>query len=160
MNKTFDLWRGLQTDAAIRRIANFYGSTEVTDVIYQIFEEPILDQLMDQVPIGLPIWNTAVYIVDDRGDIVPEGEVGELYVASANVADGYVHLKSAANSSKIVDEQKTLSAIAECPFSRNPFDTTPILVNMYRMGDLGVMSNGRVALKGRADGQVKLNGGH
>ena len=53
---------------------------EVTDVSYQIFEEPILlDQLMDQVPIGLPIWNTAVYIVDDRGDIVPKGEVGELY---------------------------------------------------------------------------------
>ena len=113
---------------------------------------------MDQVPIRLSIWNTAVYIVeyvDDRGDMVPEGEVSELYVASANVAGGYVHLKSAANSLKIVDEQKTLSAIAECPFSRNPFDITLIKVNinMYRMGDLGVIRNGRVSLKGRADGR-------
>lgn len=73
-------------------LCNFYGSTEITgDVSYFVCSSKRQLAAFDKVPIGYPISNTVLYILD--GDMRPVniGQTGELYVAGANLAAGYVN---------------------------------------------------------------------
>lgn len=72
-------------------LANFYGSTEVMgDVTYHLINHPKQLQGLDKVPIGKPLDNTIVYLVDKEMRLVAQGEVGELVCAGRNLAAGYV----------------------------------------------------------------------
>lgn len=72
-------------------LANFYGSTEVMgDVTYYLLNDISQLEDMDKVPIGRPLDNCIIYIVDKNLNLVQQGEIGELVVAGRNLAAGYI----------------------------------------------------------------------
>ncbi|MEU2005891.1 non-ribosomal peptide synthase/polyketide synthase [Rhodococcus sp. NPDC019616] len=116
---------------------NLYGPTEAAvDVTYWATSAADLHA----VPIGRPVWNTQLHVLDARLHPVPNGVVGELYLAGDQLARGYLR-------------RPDLSADR---FVANPY--TPG-ARMYRTGDL-VRRRGDGALEylGRSDFQVKLRG--
>ena len=94
------------------------------------------------MPIGRPIWNTQIYILDKYGEPVPVGVTGELYIGGAGVARGYL------NRAELTAER----------FLPNPFSTDSS-ARLYRSGDLGrYLANANIEFLGRNDFQVKIRG--
>ncbi|MEV0250499.1 non-ribosomal peptide synthase/polyketide synthase, partial [Nocardia sp. NPDC050712] len=117
---------------------NLYGPTEAAvSVTYW----PASAADVRTVPIGVPQWNTQVYVLDSRLRPVPAGVPGELYLAGAQLARGYVR-------------RPDLSADR---FVANPFGTG---ARMYRTGDLVLWREhpDRLEYLGRTDFQVKFRG--
>lgn len=123
-----------------RRLHNHYGPTETHVVTahslparWQDWSEPL--------PIGTPIWHTAVHLLDARLNPVPQGEVGELHLAGDCVARGYLR-RPAQTAERFVPD---------------PFGSSG--ARMYATGDLGRrLPDGSVEYLGRADHQVKVRG--
>jgi enterobactin synthetase component F len=120
------------------RVTQFYGPTETT-IWSTAFE---LGELgADAPPIGRPILNTQVYVLDGDRRLVPTGATGELYIGGEGVAKAYLH-------------QPQLTADR---FLANPFADDDS--RMYRTGDLVRWSDdGLLEFIGRSDDQVKING--
>ena len=124
--------------ARCRSLWNMYGPTETT--IYSTGKQILASD--DVITIGRPIHNTQVYILDEHLNPVPEGIVGEIYIAGDGVARGY-H-----NRPELTREK----------FVPNPFAGLPGSL-MYRTGDLGkFMADGEIHCLGRIDQQVKVRG--
>ncbi len=124
------------------RIFNHYGPTEATVgcVVNELGELP--DLCGGNVPIGRPISNMRVYILDERRMPVPVGVVGEIHVAGAGVARGYF-LRPELTRERFLDD----------PFCGRPGE------RMYRTGDLGRWrADGSIEFLGRNDHQVKIRG--
>ena len=106
------------------------------------FDIPQSDGESASVPIGRPIANTQVYVLDAYGEPVPVGVSGELYIGGAGVARGYL------NRPELTEER----------FLPDPFSSSPG-ARMYRSGDLGRWrSDGNIECLGRNDFQVKIRG--
>ncbi len=100
------------------------------------------DFIPESIPIGKPVSNTRVYILDQDMNPVPAGEIGELYAAGDGLARGYLSA-SDTNSTKFLSD----------PFSDQPKQ------RMYRTGDLARWrSDGSIEFLGRLDEQVKILG--
>jgi len=128
---------GLAPQAAIY---NEYGPTEATVwcTAYQCDEQV----RTVRVPIGRPIANTRLYVLDSRLQIVPIGVRGELHVAGAGVSAGYLKRP-----------ELTAEKFVASPFSGNPGE------RMYRTGDLvRYLPDGNLEWLGRTDDQIKLRG--
>jgi amino acid adenylation domain-containing protein len=122
------------------RLLNNYGCTELNDISY--YDTSSFDGQRDFVPIGTPIANTKVYVLDRQGRLVPEGVPGELHVASVGLPEGYHGLDS------LTAER----------FSANPFGTEPS-DRLYNTGDVvRYLSDGTLDFIGRWDFQVKVRG--
>lgn len=115
---------------------NLYGPTEcAVDVTYY----DCVPTDIDPVPIGMPIYNTQMYVVDKHLKPVPMGVTGELCIAGMNVGQGYLN-NPELTADKFVD---------------NPFGGG----KLYKTGDLAFwIENGQLIFCGRKDGQIKLNG--
>ncbi|XLS29453.1 non-ribosomal peptide synthase/polyketide synthase [Flavobacteriaceae bacterium M23B6Z8] len=122
-------------------LMNGYGPTETTTfaITYTIDDS---DSIANGVPIGKPLANTSVYIVDTQDQLVPVGVIGELCIGGTGVSQGYLN-RAELNSEKFVKD----------PFSADPD------ARMYRTGDLARwLPDGNIAFVGRADSQVKIRG--
>jgi len=123
------------------RISNGYGPTESTTFTccYAIPPELAADLM---VPIGRPIANTRVYILDPRKNPVPIGISGEIYIGGDGLARGYLKRP-----------EMTAEKFVSDPFSSEPG------ARMYKTGDLArYMPDGNIQFLGRIDDQVKIHG--
>ncbi|MEY2933454.1 MAG: hypothetical protein RL033_4203 [Pseudomonadota bacterium] len=122
------------------RLLNNYGCTELNDICY--YDTSSFDGQRDFVPIGTPIHNTKVYVLDRQGRLVPEGVPGELHVASTSLPEGY----------------QGLDALTAERFSANPFGAEPS-DRLYNTGDVvRYLPDGTLDFVGRWDFQVKVRG--
>lgn len=121
------------------RLINGYGPTEYTGCTtrYEV------SQLVSNIPIGRPLGNTWIYIVDDDLQLKPLGAVGELCVAGAQIAAGYLN-----------KEQET-----RLKFVPNPYANCDFNKIIYRTGDLARwLPDGNLEYHGRLDNQIKIRG--
>ena len=119
---------------------NEYGPTEGT-VWCTVYEVPA-DEDGFRIPIGRPIANTQVYLLDPAGQPVPIGVPGELHIAGEGLARGYL------NRPELTDERFVRRALD------GGFET-----RLYRTGDMArYLADGNIEFLGRNDHQVKIRG--
>lgn len=122
-------------------LVNNYGPTEATVVASSGIISSTVH--VDKLPtIGSPILNTQIYILDTERQLVPPGQVGELYIGGAGLAQGYL------NRPELTAER----------FISHPFSSEPG-ARLYKTGDLAYyLPDGQLAFVGRSDYQVKIRG--
>jgi amino acid adenylation domain-containing protein/non-ribosomal peptide synthase protein (TIGR01720 family) len=129
------------------KILNHYGPTEATvgattQRIDDTESHHVSDQMPDAVPLGRPLANAQVYILDPRLRPTPIGAAGELHIGGCGIARGYIN-RGDATAEKFIP---------------NPFSLKPG-ARLYKTGDLArYLSDGRIEFLGRADDQVKVHG--
>ncbi|WP_434086438.1 amino acid adenylation domain-containing protein [Photorhabdus laumondii] len=136
-----ELARQVVTDYPWLRLLNFYGSSEINgDATW--YEYPTQTEIPEVSVIGRPIANTQIYLLDPIGQPVPLGVVGEIYIAGAGVAHGYL------NRPELTAEHFLHDLYSDKPDAR-----------MYRTGDLArYRPDGNLEFLGRNDQQVKIRG--
>lgn len=133
------LARGLYRRSSIGRLVNLYGPTECTSyaTMAVIGRSPA-----GSPPIGYPVANTRVYVLDADSEPVRPGEPGEIFIAGRGLARGYLHRPGLTAGLFIPD-----------PFARHRGE------RMYRTGDLAAYDEyGEITFLGRADEQLKIRG--
>ncbi|WP_122856978.1 non-ribosomal peptide synthetase, partial [Pseudomonas viridiflava] len=134
-------YRTLLSQAQGLRLFNGYGPTETT-TFAAVCEVSAICEGDESVPIGRPIGNTSIYVLDAHQRLAPKGVTGELYIGGDGVALGYLNRPELSVEKFLVD-----------PFSDEPG------AMMYRTGDLGRwMEDGQLECLGRNDDQVKIRG--
>ena len=132
----------------IPRISNLYGPTEtcVDSTFYHI--SPAALEMLHTIPIGKPLPNQQVYIVDKENQLQPIGVVGELYIGGDGLARGYL------NNPELTAE-KFLTGL----YRSNRSYKSYIPGKIYKTGDLARwLADGDIEFLGRIDHQVKIRG--
>jgi amino acid adenylation domain-containing protein/thioester reductase-like protein len=127
------------------QVWNVYGPTETTiwSTIYKV--DSIQTGISNTVPIGRPIANTQIYILDSNLQPVPVGVIGDLYIGGDGVSRGYL------NRTELTEER----------FIPHPFTPLPAGegTKLYKTGDLArYLADGNIEFFGRSDQQVKVRG--
>ncbi|WP_414568346.1 amino acid adenylation domain-containing protein [Nostoc sp. CCY 9925] len=121
------------------KLINLYGSSEVSaNATY--YDTSLLEDKVNTIPIGRPIQNTQVYVLNHNLQPTPIGVFGELYIGGDGLAKGYLH-RPELTQEKFID---------------NPFIPT---TKLYKTGDLvRYLNDGNLEYLGRHDEQVKIRG--
>jgi hypothetical protein len=117
---------------------NLYGPTETTvwSSVHRVTE------VNGSIPIGKPIANTKIYVLDDFHQLTPVGVPGELYIGGAGISSGYL------NRPELTAERFIPDMFSEDPHAK-----------LYRTGDLGrYLADGSLEYLARVDNQVKVRG--
>jgi len=117
---------------------NIYGPTETT--VCCLLTKITKDD--NPIVVGLPVANTAIYLLDENGEAVDHGEVGEIVIGGAGVSQGYLNRPELTSERFLTDnfQEKTKA-------------------KLYYSGDLGkLLPNGKIQCLGRRDFQVKVRG--
>ena len=121
------------------KMHNGYGPTEGTILIteYEVDEE------LKDIPVGKPLDNSRLYVVDKQFNRLPQGALGELWISGAHVTRSYLNRP-----------EKTAEVYID-----NPFSDEPKFSRIYRTGDIvRYLPDGNIQFAGRKDGQVKIRG--
>lgn len=135
---SWELIHQIQQQSPNCQILNHYGPTETTVGVLTY----CVDQLSHAatVPLGRPLANTQIYVLDQQLRLVPIGVPGELYISGAGLARGYLH-------------RPQLTAER---FINNPFGDGS---RLYKTGDIArYLPDGNIEFLGRVDDQVKIRG--
>lgn len=134
-NKQLNIWRRFLPDVLY---ANLYGPTEITDACtYYIVDREFGDE--EPLPIGLPMKNTEILVLNEQDELVKEDETGELCVRGTSLAMGYYN-----------NPEKTRAA-----FVQNPLNSA-VPEMIYRTGDLVKYNeHGELIYLSRKDFQIK-----
>ncbi|MBQ1075173.1 amino acid adenylation domain-containing protein [Micromonospora sp. C31] len=123
-------------------LLNMWGTTETSDDVLHHLVAADVDERDASVPLGRPVRNTALYVLDGGREPVPTGTPGELYAGGVCVGGGYVN-----------DPDRTAAVFVSDPFA---VDADGI---MYRTGDRGRrLADGSLEFLGRIDNQLKIRG--
>ncbi len=144
------LRRWLQRHPRRPLILNTYGPTEATVVatMWQADAAFVQENYPAQAPIGRPIPNTCVYVLDEHGMPTPIGAPGELFIGGAGLARGYSHRPGL-----------TAERFVPNPFVQGEKPSGEISQRLYRTGDrVRWLADGRLEFLGRLDRQVKISG--
>ncbi len=133
--------RELLLNGAPEKLLHVYGPTENT-TFSSWFEVNHVSDRQTSIPIGKPISNTSLYVLDSQLNPVPAGIPGELYIGGPGLARGYLNRLTLTNEK----------------FIPNPFSDHPAS-RLYKTGDLAYyLLDGNIEFLGRADLQVKVRG--
>lgn len=139
---SWDLIKQVQQHAPECQVINHYGPTETTVGVLTYAVEVSSNFISETVPLGRPLTNTEIYLLDAYLQPVPIGVLGEIYIGGDSVARGYL------NQPEITAEK-----FIHHPFSQNP------TAKLYKTGDLALYHHdGNIEFIGRIDDQVKLHG--
>ncbi|HLP46047.1 MAG TPA: amino acid adenylation domain-containing protein, partial [Candidatus Kapabacteria bacterium] len=122
------------------KVVNAYGPTEASDDI----THHIMDKMPanDRIPIGKPVQNMKIYIVDNDMQLCPIGVKGEIWVSGIGVGRGYLN-----------EVHKTSRSFMNDPFAKEDG------IRLYKTGDIGRwLADGTIEFFGRTDYQVKIRG--
>jgi len=139
--KAFSAWRKAVGNRV--RWINTYGPTEAS-VIATAYEPPSSQDvpILTTLPIGRPVANTKVYLLDEQLNPVPVGVPGELHIGGTGVARGYLNRP-----------ENTAEKFISDPFSDDP------AARLYKTGDMAqFLPSGEIEFVGRRDFQVKIRG--
>ncbi|MDZ4347202.1 MAG: amino acid adenylation domain-containing protein, partial [Candidatus Binatia bacterium] len=137
-----NLWQ--RTPVKTVRLLNVYGPTEttITATVFEVSPQLCENKTFQRIPIGRPLANREIYILDNYGNPVPVGVPGEPHIGGAGLARGYLNRPELA-AEKFVPN----------PFSREPG------ARLYKTGDLArYLPDGNIEFLGRVDHQVKIRG--
>ncbi|MED1744792.1 non-ribosomal peptide synthetase [Brevibacillus borstelensis] len=136
----YKMWKKISGNGVVFKHAYGLTETTITSTIFTLEEE--VEEKLTVIPIGRPIANTKLYVLDQAMNPVPIGMPGELYIAGDCLATGY-HRKHELTESRFVPD---------------PFESKPG-AKMYKTGDLvRYLPDGNVDFLGRLDHQVKIRG--
>ena len=128
------------------KLVNAYGPTEASDDVTHYVVKANLAKKRTSVPIGKPLQNLHIYILDKNLALCPVGVRGEICIAGIGVGKGYWQ-----------DPDKTAAAFIKNPFIDEIMDDD--YKTLYRTGDIGFFrEDGTVECLGRLDNQVKIRG--
>lgn len=132
-------WQSL--GGASSRFIQGYGPTEATITSTMYVHEGVVD-VDHALPIGRPLPNTEIYVLDQQGEPVPVGIEGEIHIGGLGLARGYLGRPDL-----------TAHSFVPHPFSPDP------QARLYKTGDIGRLeADGQLVYVGRADFQVKVRG--
>jgi amino acid adenylation domain-containing protein len=124
------------------RVVNSYGPTECADISASHWLQPGEGERSGMIPIGNPIPNSRLYVLDERMQLVPIGAAGELYIGGVGVGRGYARRAGL-----------TADRFAPDPYTGEPG------ARLYRTGDhVRYRGDGRLEFLGRRDDQIKVRG--
>ncbi|KAI8906331.1 hypothetical protein EDD86DRAFT_210399 [Gorgonomyces haynaldii] len=142
-------------------VINMYGTTETQRAVSFLKIPPVsvhpgyLSEQKDIMPAGKGMKNVQLLVVNNAGLLAGVGEVGEIYVRSGGLAEGYLALPDVTKAKFLENPFRTgdYPKTRDLPYFHGPRD------RMYRTGDLGrYRPDGSVECTGRADDQVKIRG--
>lgn len=133
LKKWFNLYPG-------KVVVNAYGPAEASDDVTLHFMDSLPSSY--NIPVGRPIMNTRIYLLNKAGNLCPPGIIGEIYVSGICVGRGYLN-----------DQAKTEGAFFSDPFFKEENS------RMYKTGDYGKwLPDGTLEFLGRKDDQIKISG--
>lgn len=138
--KAYQTW--IQEIGEKPRLLNAYGTTEstMTALTYELNPNFANQKLPLNLPIGKPIFNNKIYILDNKKQPLPVGVPGQLYLGGIGITQGY-------------DQDDLLTAEK---FISNPFNPEE---KLYQTGDIArYLADGNIEFRGRMDQQIKFNG--